>query len=108
MSKKSNQQLPPGVSIDNRDEPTQVEVVETHSRTIAGATITITAPILTDITGYSARRLDVRCTGREAEGWKALAFGLSSSGVQLRDGKFVRSTTDAVRWVGEQLAKNLS
>lgn len=87
-------------------QPEAIEVKETTTQTVTGGKVSLTVPVLI-LSGYCARRVDVRMSGAEAAGWKAVAQGLEQQEERLKDGKFVRTSSDAVRWVGEQFAGGL-
>lgn len=102
----------PGQSVEetSKEVPVKaaesIEVQETTTQTVTGGKVSITVPLLI-LSGYAARRVDVRLSGAEATAWKAVAQGLEQQEKRLKDGKFVRTSSDAVRWVGEQLAGGL-
>lgn len=110
--KKSGPMSPPPGSVlgsegrPSTDQGGSVQVSESETVTVTSAMVAIEAPILV-LAGYEARRLDTVCTGTQAKGWKALAMGLEQQEVRLENGKFVRTATDAVRWIGEQIAGQL-
>lgn len=104
---------PPGVADapvapERPSRPTieDVQVTESTIHTVTGGKVTINAPLLV-LSGYAMRRLDVRLNSNEADGWKAMAMGLEREEARLKDGKYIRTATDAVRWVGERLATSL-
>lgn len=106
---------PPGVSegdvpvvVEEKpvSKPLDVEVVETVTQTVTGGKLQLELPVMV-LGGYAMRRLDVRLSSSEAIAWKAVAEGLARQERRLKDGKYIRSAGDAVRWVGEILAGEL-
>lgn len=106
---------PPGMAVEpgqsaeetSKEVPVKaaesIEVQETTTQTVTGHKVSISIPLLV-VEGYAAQRTDVRCSGSEAVALKAMAQGLQAAKTRLKDGKYVRSQSDAIRWFCSQIA----
>ena len=112
MAKKRNDanELPPGAP---QPEPPETKKVEkpvedgpptdvVHHRSVTVSELTVRLPSLEGVGGYSKRRIDVQfATAKQADFWKAVTTGLQDKQERLANGKFVRSPSDAVKWIAE-------
>ena len=112
---------PPGLSTagvtEGENNTTHTEVVKTSAEvivqesettTVTSMQVSVDCPVMQlPNDAYAKRRVDVILSRKAAEGWRAYAHGLEKREAQLASGKFVRGTSDAVRFLGEQLAELL-
>lgn len=67
-------------------------------------TCMVEAPMLQlEGTGFVKRRIEVKLTTEQAMALKGLKLGLEAHDATLRDGSRVKHTSDAIRWVLENL-----
>lgn len=119
MAKKRsafNTELPPGVE---PQAPASAEPVEkpsksatrkasvqpkpdSNSRKITIRDMSVSVPLLDGIEGYTKRRVDVVFkTSEQAQFWKQATAGLLDRGAKLKNGKYVQSIGDTIKWVAE-------
>ena len=102
--------LPPGVEANapeptpnapaDKPKPIEKRVVETRQVTVSQLVVRL--PSFEGDNGYSKRRIDVHFnTAKQADFWKRVTAGLQDEQARLDDGKFVRSPSDAVKWIAE-------
>lgn len=115
--RKNNSDMdgPVGVSVDEMPQmPERVETVpeESETTTVAGnprvpeltsLNATVVIPCLHGLGGFVKKRADVMFTSAQAQGWRAALHGMEQQEARLANGKYVRSVSDAIKYVGEQL-----
>lgn len=118
MAKKRsfNAELPPGVEPQAPATPEPVETPtkqatrkasvqpkrNSDTRQITVRDVSVAVPTLDGIEGYTKRRVDVIFkTTEQAQFWKQATAGLSDRGEKLKNGKYVQSIGDAIKWVAE-------
>ena len=68
---------------------------------------TLSVPFLEWDSGYSRRVLDVRLTTEQAQKLKSVQLGLEQREAQLENGRYVANAVDAVRWMIENLSREI-
>jgi hypothetical protein len=63
----------------------------------------LTAPIKEWEEGYHRRNLDVLLTHEQGQMLKRIQLGLEEREAQLKNGKYVSTAVDAVRWMLENI-----
>ena len=104
--------LPPGAELHSKPtEPSQSQPKPipvkptTETRKVIINQLVVRLPSFEGSNGYSKRRIDVQFkTSKQADFWKQVTAGLQDEQARLNDGKFVRSPSDAVKWIAENAA----
>ena len=82
----------------------RAETQRTENVVLVRSLAELEVPLLFGIEGYTKRGVDcVFNTAEQRANFKAAYFGLQRTNAKMRDGSDVRSWSDTVRWVFEQM-----
>jgi len=85
------------------DLPEPDPIVEAPAAAPKVRRIVLELPYAPVTAGYEQRHIDVLLSHRQATAMRHVFDGLQASATKLRNGKFVQSTADAIRWLTEQV-----
>ncbi len=98
------------VAVDTAQEvdAREVSVQETDSTSVTEGLLEVQVPFLCLTGVYCTPRVDVRMSQAASVGWRSYSEGLQKQEAKLNDGKYVRNIQDAVRYMGEEISRQLA
>lgn len=108
MAKKvSSVSVLPGSINDERSEDHHTDRTKDAVSVVASpGQVSVEAPVFV-INGYSKKRIDLTLSGREARAAKALKDGAEMREMQLPNGKYISSPTDAIKLLLNRIADEI-
>lgn len=88
--------------------PQAINVQETDSTSVTEGLLEVQVPFLCLTGVYCTPRVDVRMSQAASVGWRSYSEGLQKQEAKLNDGKYVRNIQDAVRYMGEEISRQLA
>lgn len=92
---------------DTDEEAAEAEAAEAEVEPVALRSVSVSAPMVLEVSGYVGRHVEARLTAKQGEALKKLLEGLKAEFARVEGGRAVSSTADAVRWLLERLGEEM-